>query len=215
MARKPIELERVLGAGKRLLSPRERMWEAMCTLVLFTPSQISDKAHPVSMDAATSYLDGLVNAGFVHKVASCARRPGAKGFCASKYRVVRLVPVAPMLDKHGKPVTPPLGVLAMWRAMKIRRVFDVDMIAADATQGVVACPPATAAAYIKHLNAAGYLREEAPAQRGPGRTPARYRLMRDTGPLPPAVTRAKVVYDRNLGELFAAQTAQEVCDAAA
>jgi hypothetical protein len=42
--------------------------------------------------------------------------------------------------------------------------------------------------------------------------PARYRLVRDTGAHAPAITRRKVVFDRNLGEFSYQESEQEVCD---
>lgn len=200
MPRKPIELEHV-----GLRTPRERMWAAMKTLVDFTPAQIEDRAHPVHVTTVLSYLEGLVKAGFVERVGECRR------FTAQPFRVVRFAAVTPQLDSNGKPIRPNLGVLAMWRAMKVRRTFDASLVAADATQGTVACSIATAKAYLKHLGRAGYLAEVRKPHNGGGLTV--YRLVRDTGPLPPAITRAKVVYDRNTGDLHAVSTAQEVCDA--
>lgn len=207
MARKPIQLERI-----GLRTPRERMWSAMRTLVNFTPTEIEDKAHPIKRGAVTDYLEGLVKAGYVGCVAPTDRRASGH-FRPTQYQVIKFAAVTPQVDKNGAPVQVNLGVMAMWRSMKVRKVFDAELVATDATQGSVTCTLWTAKSYLTQLSKAGYLKVERAASNGGGL--ARYRLVRDTGPLPPAVTRAKVVYDRNTGELHAVATPQEVCDALA
>lgn len=204
MARKPIQLERI-----GLRTPRERMWQAMRTLVNFTPSLVEDKAHPIKLSAVTDYLEGLVKAGYVGCVAPTDRRDNGH-FRPTHYQVLKFAAVTPQIDKEGEPVKVNLGVMAMWRSMKVRKVFDAELVATDATQGSVICTLWTAKSYLTQLNKAGYLKVEKAAHNGGGL--ARYRLVRDTGPLPPAVTRAKVVYDRNTGELHTVATPQEVCD---
>jgi hypothetical protein len=204
MARKPIQLEL---AGNR--TPRERMWAAMRRLDTFTPSQIWDRAHPITLEAVLDYVAGLAKAGFVRQVKAQTRDAAAR-FSTTLYMVERPVALAPRVDADGRESRAPLGVVAMWRAMKVRRSFDAAQVAADATQGDITCTLGTAKSYLQQLKRAGYLAVE--RESVPGRL-ARYRLVRDTGPLPPAVTRAKVVFDRNTGELMPVQTAQEVADA--
>jgi hypothetical protein len=121
--------------------------------------------------------------------------------------------LTPQLDEDGQPNKPHIGVTAMWRAMKVRKTFDANTVATDATQGSVTCSLNTAKTYLTHLDRAGYLVVAKAARNAGGLTV--YRLVRDTGPLPPAITRAKVVYDRNTGVLHTVATAQEVCDAVA
>lgn len=204
MPRKPIHLEQ---AGT--LTPRERMWTAMRKLGTFSPTQVEDEAHPVTLEAVLGYVAALVKAGFVRQVKAQARG-GAGRLTHTQYVVERPVATAPRLNAQGLESRAPLGVIAMWRAMKVRRSFDAGQLAADATQGDVTCSLQTAKWYVKLLKRAGYLAME--RESAPGRL-ERYRLIRDTGPLPPAVTRAKVVFDRNTGELVPVQTAQEVADA--
>lgn len=56
--------------------------------------------------------------------------------------------------------------------------------------------------YLKHLYRAGYLKVTAPAH---GNRPARYRLIRNTGPKPPKVQRIRQVFDPNLNEVVWSQ----------
>jgi hypothetical protein len=205
MSRKPIQLEL---AGKR--TPRERMWAAMRKLGTFAPTQIEDAAHPITLESVLDYVAALAKAGFVRQIKAQSRE-GAARFTHTQYVVERpVVAQAPRVDAEGRESRAPLGVIAMWRAMKVRRSFDAAQLAADATQGDITCTVGTAKSYLAQLKRAGYLAVE--RESVPGRL-ARYRLIRDTGPLPPAVTRAKVVFDRNTGELMPVQTAQEVADA--
>lgn len=197
MPRKPIQIERT-----GLRTPRERMWAAMMAKRRFVRADIEDAAHPAGRGALASYIQGLLKAGYLGKIETGR-------FSACTYHVLRPQAAAPVLDREGAALKPALGTLAMWRAMKVRKTFDADQIAADATQGGVTCTRSTARSYVNSLARAGYLRVEARAKPG---TLARMRLVKDTGPNAPAITRAKVVFDRNTGELVLAQTAQEVGD---
>jgi len=198
MARRPIHLERV---GHRM--PRERMWAAMLQLGRFEAAQIERAAHPASRATLKTYIQCLAKGGFLRAEGEAER------FHRVTWVVVTRQAKAPMLDRNGQDIKPSLGTLAMWRAMKVRKVFDADEIAADATQGGMTCSRATVKTYLQALLRSGYLRVDKAGKPG---TLARLRLINDTGPLPPAVTRAKVVFDRNTGELLLAQTAQEVGD---
>lgn len=198
MARSSIHIERV---GHRM--PRERMWAAMLQLGRFEAAQIERAAHPASPATLKTYIQSLAKAGFLR----------AEGEAKLSRRITWVVAKrqakAPMLDRNGQAIKPALGTLAMWRAMKVRKVFDAAEIAADATQGGMTCPIGTVKSYLKALMRSGYLRVEMKSKPG---TLARLRLINDTGPLPPAVTRAKVVFDRNTGKLAVVDTAQEVGD---
>lgn len=198
MARQPIQIERT---GQR--TPRERLWAAMLKLGRFTAVQLHETAYPATPRTVQSYIECLSKGGYIAPAADDPQ------LTCRFWQVVKRQPRAPMLDKHGQEVKPALGTLAMWRAMKVRKVFDAAQIATDATQGGVSCTLATAKAYVTVLLRCGYLRVDAKSKPG---TLARLRLIKDTGPLPPAVTRAKALFDRNTGELLLAQTAQEVGD---
>lgn len=206
MARKPIELELV-----GLRTPRERMWAAMKTLVEFNASEIEDRSHPITRNSVCEYITGLVEAGFVEQLLSNGQRGGSNKFAAARYKVIKFAAITPTLGRGGVTSSPNIGQLAMWRAMKVRKVFDACQIATDASQGDTTVSLGTAKTYFKRLHAAGYLSVHKAAHNGGGLTV--YRLAKDTGPLPPAITRAQIVFDRNSGDMTPIQTAQEVCDA--
>lgn len=197
MARKPIQVERT---GHR--TPRERMWGVMQQLGRFQAALVEDAAHPAGRGAVQSYVEGLCKAGFIRALESAP-------FRRTTWEVVKRQAQAPMLDRKGNALKPALGTLAMWRAMKVRKVFNADEIAADATQGGVSCSRGTAKSYLAALLRCGYLKVDVKSKPG---TLARLRLVMDTGPLAPAITRAKVVFDRNTGAMALLDTAQEVGD---
>lgn len=206
MARKPIELERV-----GLQTPRERMWRAMKTLVEFNATEIEDRAHPITRNSVCEYIGELVEAGYVQQLVANGQRAGSHKFAAARYKVLRFAAIAPKLGKGGQVVAPEVGVTAMWRAMRVRKVFDAEQIQTDSAAGDVSMSLGTVKTYFKRLKAAGYLGVATKAHNGGGLTV--YRLVKDTGPLPPAITRTQIVFDRNTGDMTPIQTAQEVCDA--
>lgn len=107
---------------------------------------------------------------------------------------------APRLNRQGKPVTQGAGVENMWRSMRMLSQFSYRDIAAHSTTDVVSVSEATAQAYCGMLLRCGYLRVLQKADTS-GRI-AIYRLIRNSGPLPPMIQRIKVVYDPNLKTSF-------------
>lgn len=197
--RRPIEHER---AGLR--TPRERLWDAVRALRTFTLWDVLHQAKPtVKRETARTYVQLLVRAGYV--------QPGEPVPVGAEqtYTLVKDAFDAPRLDKSGQAVTQGMALLAMWRAMKALKEFDYHDIARAASVGAVQVKPATAQSYINQLARASYLRTVRESKPG---TPARYRLVRDTGAQAPAITRRKCVFDRNLGEFLLQESAQEVCD---
>lgn len=200
MARKPIEVEM---AG--LLTPRERIWRAVRKLRKFTRLELQDATEPlVLFGTLDTYVNSLVAGGYL----VTTREPGPPG-TEQAYRLVRDAFEAPRLNVRGEEVNQGLPTLAMWRAMKVLRDFDHIDIARAASVGEVVVKVSTAKSYVNVLKRAGYFMCIRASKPG---TPARYRLVRDTGAHAPAITRRKVVFDRNTGEFLAQQTAQEVCD---
>jgi len=86
----------------------------------------------------------------------------------------------------------------MWRAMRGLRVFTPTDIAAHSNTPTCHVALPAAQEYCQMLARAGYLKVERKAV--PGRREAAYRLMRNTGPLPPRERRVRAVYDDNLCE---------------
>jgi hypothetical protein len=202
------------AGGTTLMSPRERMWSAMIKLQnrpdrKFTPNEVSDLAHPVLVGSVIDYLQALEKAGLVERLGKQGRADNGdflKTFWALKVKWHQ----APRINAKGVVVTQGLGVLAMWRAARIRREFVPSELAKDATVGAVKVAVATARQYCLALERSGHFKF---VSKGKGGIESRFKLIKDTGPHAPAITRAKVVFDRNEGVLLPIDSAQAVCDA--
>jgi len=203
------------ASGVKLLSPRERMWAAMIKLTnankvdrTFTASDVIDLAHPCEFKTVGDYLAALEKACLVELVAEQGRK--ANGDMSNRrWRLLVNWAQAPRVNKAGHVVTQGLGVLAMWRAARIRKTFTPNELAQDATAGEVKVSVDTARQYCCALAKSGHF---AYVTKGSGGKPSTLRLVKDTGPHAPAITKAKVVFDRNEARHVVVETPQETCD---
>lgn len=213
MPRQKITLEL-----RGLRTPRERMWAAMreCAGKVFTVSMIEDKAFPLHQTTLQHYFEGLVAAGYIEYVKGQERGRG-KYFSAAQFRLLRDVREVPRVDRHGKPSQQGEGVEAMWKMAKVLKRFTWRALADASSQGGLTVAPVTAKSWCRALVASGHFAVSAPSK--PGARPDGgcsgdvYRIANDTGPLPPALTKEKCVFDRNTGTLTPIRSPQEVCDA--
>lgn len=210
MSRKPINVEL-----RGLKTPRERVWDAMLRLSAaphdgsLDKTKVQDYCDPmVSWTLVDDYFDDLEKAGFLKRVGGTGVSNGVMGK-PIQFVLAKRQGEAPRVSIMGAKVTQGSGNEAMWRAMKVLPTFDYTDIAKAATLGDLQVSAQTAKTYVAHLARAGYLTTVRPSKPG---TPAKHRLAKNTGPHAPAITRMKVVFDRNTGEFADLQTAQEVCD---
>lgn len=204
MARKPIQHELV-----GMLTPRERVWQAIRKLREFSLLELQDAIHPVvAFGTCESYLQWLGKAGFIESSGEQVRSAKSK-WQELRYRLKKDAFEAPRVTRAGGLVTQGIATLAMWRAMKALGEFDHVDIQRASSVGECQVKSETAKAYVNALARAGYFRTIRASKPG---TPSRYRLIRDTGAHPPAITRRKSVFDRNIGKFTWEQSAQEVCD---
>lgn len=205
--RKPIEVE-VRG----LQTPRERIWAAVMKLRTgMTLETIQEACEPnVSFAAVADYVRELEAGGHLACVAEAAKTDDTKRFTPRVLDLVKPAAEAPRIN-NGQAVTQGLVNLALWRAMKtLAKGFSARELARAASLDDFVVKVGTAELYARSLAAAGYLVPVAPPRSG---VATRWRLVRNTGPHAPAVTRRKCVFDRNTGAVVAElQTAQEVCD---
>lgn len=174
---------------------RQAMWEAMRALRRFT---LADLDHlNVERDTIKTYVRSLVQGGYLN----AERQAGTGGrYAPAAYELVRDVGLeAPRLRRNGTPVLQGQAREQMWRAMKMLGQFTPRDLSVTASTEAVAVNEEDAKSYVKHLFAAGYLAVLRPGK--PPRTQGLYRLAKNTGPKPPMVTRAKVVFDPNLGRI--------------
>lgn len=215
LARKDLRAVGGVGgaSGRKLLTPRERMWAAMIKTTNqvgeFTLTQIIDLAHPTTMDAVSDYVESLAKAKLAEKIAGQTVTKGKAGISCARWRLLVNWPHAPRVNPQGHVVTQGLGVLAMWRAARMRKQFTPNQLAQDATAGGITVSLVTAKSYCLALERSGHF---AFVSKGAGGRPSVFRMARDTGPHAPAVTRAKVVFDRNLGQHVVVQSDQEPVD---
>lgn len=196
MARKPIT---AYAGGK---GPRQRIWEAIRAREggEWTRYQIA-RAALVEDTTVTTYCQALEKAGIV---AIVSRTKISNVAAETGYRLQRDEGLeAPRLKRDGSRVTQGLAQEQMWRTLRLLGGdLNARELAAHASTAAVPVTLSAAEHYLTWLMAAGYLLRTA-AGKGlgkPGRgIPARYRLKpaRNTGPRPPMVCRAKVVYDPN------------------
>lgn len=209
MSRKSINVEL-----RALKTPRERVWEAMLLLsrapgMRFDKTSVQDHCNPmVSWTLVDDYFDDLEKAGYLKRVGGTGVSKGVMGK-PIQFVLAKRQGDAPRVSTKGEKVTQGEGNEAMWRAMKVLSTFDYTDIAKAATLGTLVVKPSTAKSYVAHMARAGYLSTVRAAKPG---TPAKHRLAKNTGPHAPAITRRKVVFDRNTGEFANLETAQEVCD---
>jgi len=148
----------------------------------------------VDRKTAGDYLIGLIAAGYVDQLDDAFLGcPTFRLIQDGGYH-------APRLRKDGSPVTQGVGVINMWRSMRIMKVFTAPEIAQISSTAGVSVTEATAQSYIGMLFATGYLVVIEKANPGVGRK-ASYRLVRNSGPKPPMIQRVKRVYDPNTGQV--------------
>lgn len=196
MARQPIT---AYAGGK---GPRQRIWEAIRARgeAEWTRYSIA-RAAGVADTTVTSYCQALEKAGIVAK--SGEQRIN-KVAAEVRWRLIRDEGIdAPRLKRDGSRVTNGLAQEQMWRTLRLL-AGDLNALELAGHASTAAVPVTVSAAehYLTWLLAAGYLIRTS-AGKGLGKAgkgvTARYRLnlARNTGPRPPMICRAKVVYDPN------------------
>lgn len=192
MSRKPID-----AAINGLPSPRERIWAGAMTFPLgtpFTKADVQDCCAPmVAWHIFDDYFKALDRAGFLERVQDKAVKVGSPRYWIRLKGSVD----APRFEKSGHPVMQGTATLSLWRAMKVLKAFDYRDLARAASMPPLVVGASFAKEYVNALAGAGYLQQLAASKPG---TPAEYRLVRNTGPQAPAITRQKRVFDRNTGE---------------
>jgi len=200
MARQPIT---AYAGGK---GPRQRIWEAIRARgeAEWTRYSIA-RAAGVADTTVTSYCQALEKAGIVAK--SGEQRIN-KVAAEVRWRLIRDEGIdAPRLKRDGSRVTNGLAQEQMWRTLRLL-AGDLNALELAGHASTAAVPVTVSAAehYLTWLLAAGYLIRTS-AGKGLGKAgkglPARYRLdpARNSGPRPPMICRAKVVYDPNEDEV--------------
>ncbi|WP_194094843.1 hypothetical protein [Marivivens aquimaris] len=86
----------------------------------------------------------------------------------------------------------------MWRVMRVKKNFNPIDIKVQASAAGITLQDRQVRDYCRKLLELGYLKVI--QTRIPGKREAEYRLIRDTGPIPPVMKKLPVCYDGNTGE---------------
>ncbi len=185
--RKPAD---VLARSPRP-EPRASIWPLIRDRRVVTVGEIASK---LALDRKTvsGFLNALENSGRLS-----GTNPGGR-----EARVYTLVndtgPELPRVRADGSEVTAGRGTEQLWRTMKILPNFTIVELAAAASTSVRVIAHGQAEDYVRWLLRAEYL---IVTVRGRPHRPARYRLVRNTGPLPPMIQRMPQVWDQNLKQV--------------
>lgn len=171
------------GAG------RQNIWQALKAF----PAEITVpklvEATGLHRSSVTRYLHALTAAGYLE-----ARDAGAGHACT--WVLIKDVGFhAPRVRADGSKVTQGAAYEQIWRGMYMLKTFSfIDLV----QHASIEISEATAKDYCKRLLAAGYLRVERKAAPHRGQI-AKYRLIRNSGPMAPQVQRVQRIFDPNTG----------------
>lgn len=171
--------------AQQLKSGRQQIWDAIrATASGFSVDDVVT-ASGAKRRAVSDYLRCLVPGGVV---APC--QDGT--FVLIKDSGIH----PPHLNRAGQPVLLGAGVENMWRSMCLMRQFSALDIAVHSTTDIIQVSEREAKEYCAILLRCRYLKVIEKAMPSIGRL-AIYRLIQNTGPLPPQVQRVKQLYDPN------------------
>lgn len=174
-------------------------WEEICKRVRFTVPEL-DYASCVDRKTVRDFVLRLERAEYIEVVDT----QGVGQYATKVYELVHDQPDVPHLKRDGSPATPPGAAQdQMWRAMKMLAEFDYKTLSVAASTDTVPITGQAAKSYIKQLYRAQYLIQMSAAR--PPKTPATFRLGRNTGPLAPEVQRTKFIFDPNLKRVIQPQ----------
>lgn len=188
MSRSPVD--KIASQSKP--QGQDGVWDYIRNAGIFTVSEIS-KETDIHRKTITDYIKRLVAGGYVEEY-------GIDFETTKRFKLVRDGGLhAPRLKKDGSPVTQGGGVRNMWRSMRQMGTFTpIDLVSLSNTDSVTVTEN-TAKSYCSMLLKAKYLKVVQKAV--PGKRPATYRFVRNTGPLPPQIQRVKQVFDPNLNQV--------------
>jgi hypothetical protein len=165
---------------------RQAVWDALRPKVRFTTRDLAETG--ASRMAIHNWLTSWEEDGWV-------RRVGQDG--------QHVVYAATTVQAEAPPARAPAGAAPakgplgqhLWTAARMLRIFTLVELAAHAATEGEPTRESDARSFVSLLTRAGYARK----MRVTSGRPARYRLIRDTGPRPPVEKRVRATWDANLG----------------
>lgn len=176
---------------------RDAVWAAIRAQKMFSVRDLRE-ATDVPPRTIRDYVAALCAGGLCRRL----EEPDARG--EIQYELLRDAGLeAPRLRADGSPVTQGLRNERLWRTMRMLREFSVDELKLGASTRTDTVSLSLASRYVTTLHDAGYL--IVTRERG-NTTPAIYRLVRDTGPLPPQLQTVRRIFDPNKGRVMGAES---------
>lgn len=169
----------------------ETLWPAIRALGskgYFTIHDVAE-AVPCAPQAAEGYIARLHAAGMVAHAGETTSRARLWMLTAKKV-------LPPFLNGQGKPSNAHELTLRIWRALKMAKIVSVTTLRGMIDDQDFTAPSDTVRLYLNALARAGYL-DIIPAERACGEQRYRLRPTMMTGPLPPRLLRATLVFDPN------------------
>jgi hypothetical protein len=210
-----VALRLTVGKAEPLLRGQAHFWRCIRALGrdgnAFSASALRAMSDEPRIETVTTYLRRLTSAGVLTVEGSAYNAASRKH--ERTYLLVRDQETPPALTKDGKlSVRQTSASQAMWNVMRGplgRNGFTfADLVAWGSTE-VAPIAAWTAKSFIQALNAGGYLLQLDPGG-GPKRAVWRLRPAMNTGPKPPMILTAKLVYDQNRGKVAGPVIAEEV-----
>jgi hypothetical protein len=167
----------------------EDIWRFLKKHPKFTNADVAD-ACAASEWKRTNYLRSLRRKGILKP---CGREGSTQYFTIFESQDVQIFAAKKRGVKEG----------AMWQAIRVLKVFTPDDLRVALPSEPIPVTPTEIQNYCSLLTRAKYLTVMQRAR--PGTRPARYRLINDTGPLPPIKRQLMVVVDGNEDRVIYAQ----------
>lgn len=195
--------------GKPVLRGNDHFWSVIREMdragEAWAISDIHAKTNGVDRSTVRDFVKRLVVGGFVETdPAGTPEQP--------RYHLIRNQIATPKLRRDGTVAEQGRGQVQMWNVIRgpiSREGFTFKDLSLYGSTEALAIKEVTAASYVKHLAAAGYL---VCVRKGRSRQPATWRLKpaMNTGPKPPLILRSQIVFDQNRNEAIGPIVAHEV-----
>lgn len=181
--------------GKPVLRGHAHFWSVIRELGedggLFSVHSVVQRTNRTERSTVADYFRRLEAASVIENSGECETI--AKGADTPLYRLLKTPLAAPRLNRDGTPAGQGRGQQQMWNVLRgpeSRAGISAEDLALRAATDEIGVPLATAKAFLKRLNAAGYLVK---VRHGIWKL----KPVMNTGPLPPMILRSKIVFDQN------------------
>jgi Mn-dependent DtxR family transcriptional regulator len=208
-----IQLELKVTAGTPIYRGHDHYWSVIKDLGrdkgLFTRREVALRSNDRDDHAVADYIKRLHAAGFLEMVEQqTLANPEGGTSRHNVYRLIKRQAATPIVRRDGSLGTQGLSQLQIWNTMRALPSFTSIELAVSASTATIEVPQATANRYARHLQDAGYLQI---MRAGGAKVQRIWRLKpsMNTGPNPPKIMGAKIVYDTNRKQIMGTPVAEE------